>query len=135
MADEAGQDMVRVLPDGLGDDDRRVRIDLGEDLQALLLAGDEPVAESRVVRVGALDLDVERIQRRDDLFLHGLLRGPAGFVGALAQVAARRHQDFLTRGHDRFPPFKARSPRPRRKRPQRRAEAAAFFSRVVSGDV
>ena len=60
MADEPGQDVVRVLPHRLGDDDRQVGVDLGEHLEALLLAGDESVTERRVVRVGSLDLDAER---------------------------------------------------------------------------
>ena len=59
MADEAGQDVVGVLPDRLGDDDRRVGVDLREDLEAFLLARDEAVLAGGVVGVGALDLDVE----------------------------------------------------------------------------
>ncbi len=101
MANEAGKDVVGVLPHRLGDDDRQIRVDLREDLEPLFLAGDEAVAEGGIVGVRALDLDAEPVKRRDDLLLHRFLRGPAGFVGALAQIAARRHQDFVSRGHDR----------------------------------
>jgi hypothetical protein len=45
--------------------------------------------------MGALDLDAELGQRRRHLLLHRRLRRPARFVGALAQIAARRQQDFL----------------------------------------
>ena len=63
MADQAGQHVVGVLPDGLGDDDRRLRVDLREDLQAFLLAGDEAVLAGGVEGMGALDLDVEPRER------------------------------------------------------------------------
>ena len=43
MGGEARQNMVAVLPDGLGDDERRVGVDLGEDFHAVLLAVDEAV--------------------------------------------------------------------------------------------
>ena len=118
VSDEAGQDVVGVLPHRLGDDDRRAQVDLREDLEALLLARDEPVLARRVVRVRPLHLDVERVQRRDDLPLHRFLRRPADFVGALAQIAARRQKNLFPRGHaitshhpyrsansDRRPPF------------------------------
>ena len=84
MGEEPGQNVVGVLPHRLGDDDRRLRVDLGEHLEALLLAGDEAVLERRVVGMGALDLDAELRERGRDLLLHRLLRRPARFVGALA---------------------------------------------------
>ncbi len=101
MADEPRQDVVGILPDCFGDDDRRLRINAGEDFEALLLAGDESMLESRIIGMGALDFDAERGQRGGDLLLHSFLRRPAGLVGALPQVAARRHQDFFSRGHGR----------------------------------
>ena len=132
MADQAGKNVVGVLPDRLGHDDRRARVDLGEDLEAFLLAGNEAVLAGWVIWVGALDLDVAGRQRLDDLLLHRGLRRPAGFVGALAQIAARRHQDFLARSHSfspcvasplgrgaRSPVRKQDGPRPKRPRTRR----------------
>ena len=104
MPDEAGQDVIRVLPDGLGDDDRRVRVDLRENLEAFLLAGDEAVLASEVKGMGALDLDVEPRERLRHLAFHRRLGRPAGLVGALTQIAARRHQNFLARSHRNYLP-------------------------------
>ena len=50
---QAGQDVVAVLPDGLDDDERRVRREPLEDLDAGALAVDEPVPALRVDRVTA----------------------------------------------------------------------------------
>ena len=50
---QAGQDVMGVLPDGLGDDDGRVRIDAREDVHAHALVGDEAMADRGVVVVGA----------------------------------------------------------------------------------
>jgi hypothetical protein len=50
MADQAGQDVVGVLPHRLGDDDRQVRVRLGEDFEALLLAAPHPLESPRTPR-------------------------------------------------------------------------------------
>src|SRR5262249_44118171 len=49
------EDVARVLPDGLGHDERRVGIDLAEDLDTLRLTVDEAVLLFGVVRVPARD--------------------------------------------------------------------------------
>ena len=49
------EEVVAVLPDGLGDDERRIVRDVAEDLHAVFLAVNEPVAFGRVERVRALD--------------------------------------------------------------------------------
>ena len=43
MADEPGQDMVRILPNGLGDNQWRIGIDRTEHFHAVFLAIDKAV--------------------------------------------------------------------------------------------
>jgi hypothetical protein len=54
MADQAGQDVVGVLPHRLGDDDRQVRVRLGEDFEALLLAAPHAAREPSNAAIFAL---------------------------------------------------------------------------------
>ena len=56
---QAGQHVVRVLPDRLGDDQRGLRVDSGEDLHALGLRADEAVLLIPLVRMGPHDLVAE----------------------------------------------------------------------------
>ncbi len=51
MAKQSGENVVRVLPNGFGDDKFCVGIDLREDLHAFLLAADETVFAVLFVRV------------------------------------------------------------------------------------
>src|SRR5690606_4404581 len=53
VGDEARQEVVGILPDAFGNDERRVRVDVGEDRHALLLRADETVFLFWFVRVGA----------------------------------------------------------------------------------
>ena len=76
--------MIRILPDRLGHDERRVGRNLAEDFDAILLAVDEAVFLSRVVRMPALDpiallLDHggERLFKIHLLFFAGLVGGQA----------------------------------------------------------
>ena len=55
MGEESLQEMVAVLPDCLGNDDRGVLGDVAEDLHAVLLAVDEAVAFLRIEAVTAAD--------------------------------------------------------------------------------
>ena len=55
MAAQPGQDVVAVLPDRLGDDERGVAVDAGEHVHAHALAGDEAVATRRVDGMAAPD--------------------------------------------------------------------------------
>ena len=87
MRDEAGEEMVRVLPDGLGDDERGLGIEAGEDLHALFLRTDEAVLLGGFVGVGADEFKTELGDGGGEGLLHRVLRGPADFVGGWAEVA------------------------------------------------
>ena len=52
VRDQPAQDVVRILPDRLGDDQRGVGIDAGEDRHALLLGADEAVPQPSACRDG-----------------------------------------------------------------------------------
>ena len=100
--DQAGQDVVRILPDGLGDDQRRVGVDRPEDLHAVLLAVDEAVPLGRGRRDGrAGPCTPSWANAARDLRLHGGLRRLALLVGGGAQVAAGDEGDGLGGGHER----------------------------------
>jgi hypothetical protein len=103
VRDEAVEDVVRILPDGLGDDDGRLRVDRGEHRHAFLLGGDEAVLEGGLVGMGADELVAELGDSGGELPLHRLLAGPGFFVGGLAQVTVGDEQDGFLRGffHDR----------------------------------
>lgn len=87
MGDEAVEDVMGVLPDGFGNDQRGVLRDLAEDLHAVLLGVDEAVFLDRVARVGALDFVAFAGEAFGEFFFHGFLLGPAFLVGGEAQVA------------------------------------------------
>ena len=55
MRDQPVQDMMAVLPDRLGDNQRRFGVNLAKDLHAVLLAVNKAVLLDRVVRMAALD--------------------------------------------------------------------------------
>ena len=88
MRIQPAQHMVRVLPDGLGHNQRSPRRDRPEHLHAMLLRADEAVLLRFVIRVPALDRIAELPHRREDLLFHRRLRGPAFLVRRKAQVAA-----------------------------------------------
>jgi hypothetical protein len=94
VRDEAGQHMVRVLPDRLGDDQRRLGIDAGKHLHAFLLGGDETVLQGGLVGMGADQFATEFGDGGRQGLLHGMLGGPADFVGGLAEIAAGDEEDF-----------------------------------------
>lgn len=86
MRDEAVKNMRGILPHCFGYDDRRLRIDLGENFHAFLLRTDEAVLELSFVRMGADELVAELGHGGSKLLLHRLLEGPGVFVGGLAEV-------------------------------------------------
>ncbi len=88
MGIEAVKHVMAVLPDRLGDDQRRGGREGAEHLHALLLAGDEAVAGGFVHRMAAADFKSLGAHGEHHLLLHGVLRGPAHRVRREAQVAA-----------------------------------------------
>ena len=88
MRRQSRQHVMRVLPHGFGDDERRVGIEGAEDIDALALTGDEAVLILRLVRMGAPDDVAFGGHRRAKRRLHGGLRRPADLVGGQTKVAA-----------------------------------------------
>jgi hypothetical protein len=103
MGGQSGQHMVRVLPHGLGDDERRIWRDAAEDLNALPLAGDEAVLLLRIIGMGSFDDAALGFESCGKGILHGLLRGPAGLIGGKTQIAAGDEVDGLAHGRLRLP--------------------------------
>ncbi len=93
VRDETGQEVVRILPDGLGDDQRRASIDMGEDLHAFFLRCDEAVALRLLEGMCAHELVPEVRHRGGELLFHRGLGRPAFLVGGEAQVAIGDEQD------------------------------------------
>ena len=101
MPGQARRQVVRVLPGGEQHDDRRVRIDRGEQVAAFALAADEAVALVALVQVRALGLDAETArQRLLQLGLEFVLYRPAGDVGRFTQVGIGDDQHFFIAGLD-----------------------------------
>ena len=96
--DESGKDVVRILPHGLGNDDRRVGRDAGKGIHALALVRQESVATFGIDWMGALQRDAEPLHRLTQLGFQRLLCRPADLVGAFAQVAAGEQVNGLI-GH------------------------------------
>ena len=97
VADQAVQHVMRVLPDGLGNDDRSIGIDaVAEDLHPLLLRLDESVFLVVLVLMGANELIPRRRDGFGQLFFHRLLRRPADLVGAEAQIAVGDELDLFS---------------------------------------
>ena len=95
MGEESLQEMVAVLPDSLGNDDRGVLGDVAEDLHAVLLAVDEAVAFHRIEAVTAADRAAFLFNYLDQQGLHGLLRLLAFLVGGGAEIAVGDEDDVL----------------------------------------
>ena len=93
MRDETVQDVVRVLPNALGHDERRIRIDGGKDLHAFLLRTDEAVFDFGFVGVGPLQFPPEISERFRELTFHGDLGRPAFLIGRAPEVAVDDQSD------------------------------------------
>ena len=114
---QSGQHMMRILPDSLGNDQRRVGIDAAKNLDALALAGDEAVLFLRVVGVGAFDREALRFDRFDEGVFHRLLGGPAGLIRGETQIAAGDELDgWLCRHGGRLWPARRPEGKPTRQR-------------------
>jgi hypothetical protein len=72
--------MMRVLPDGLRHDKRRVRVDAGEDPHSFLLRIDEAVLLLRVEGMRAHEAEAACFYGAGERLLHFMLRLPAGLV-------------------------------------------------------
>ena len=95
---QSGQNMMRILPHGLGDDERCIRRDAAEDLDAFPLAGDEAVLLFRIVRMRPFDDAALGFESSGQSLLHGFLRGPAGLIGRKTQITAGDEVDGLAHG-------------------------------------
>jgi len=93
MRDEAVQDVVRVLPDGFGDDEGRAWVDFCKNGHAFFLRADEAVTELGFVGVGADEFVAERGDCFGELFFHRRLERPGDLVSGLAQVAVGDEED------------------------------------------
>ena len=97
MRDEAVEEVVRILPDALGDDERRGGVEVGKHRHAFLLGADETVLHISFVGMGADEFVTERGDDLGELFFHGGLGGPALLVGGLAQIAVGDEVDGFFR--------------------------------------
>src|SRR4051812_5278971 len=79
---------MRVLPDSLRDDQRRIWIDPAEDFDALALAGDESVLRLWVVRMRPLHPITFRFHSIGEGAFHCGLSWPADLIGGETQIAA-----------------------------------------------
>ena len=84
---EPGENVVGVLPDGLGDDKRRRRIDFRKHLDPLAGAGDEAVAARFRRGVAANERPAGGGEGSRQIRFHLLLGRPADLVGPLPQIA------------------------------------------------
>ena len=98
MAEQAGEDVMAILPDGLDDDERGGGVDGGEDIHSHALVEDEAVLEVFAVGMGAADLESLGGEGLDDCALCLGLGGPADLVGRLTQIAAGDEKDFAGDG-------------------------------------
>src|ERR1019366_7884708 len=86
MRHESGQNLVTVLPHSLTDNQARLRWDVLEYFDPLLLAANEAVLQRRVVRVAPPDLPSLGPDCGHDGLLDLLLRGPAVLVCRETQI-------------------------------------------------
>ncbi len=87
MGGKPRQEVLAVLPDRFGDDERRIGIELAENRQAHLLRIDEAMLFGRVEPMRANDLPAFGSQRLRELVLHFRLCRPAFLVGGEPQIA------------------------------------------------
>lgn len=87
MRDEAGEDVMAVLPDAFGDDERRVGIEAAEDFHAVFLGINETMAPGGVIGMGAYNRPALGGERAGESGLHFSLLGPAFLIGRQAEVA------------------------------------------------
>jgi hypothetical protein len=95
---QAGQHVVRILPHGLGNNQRRQRVDAFENLHAFALRGDKSVADIFFVRMGSRDLVAGGGDSFGELLFHLLLGWPTLLIGRQTQVAAGDELDLFLGG-------------------------------------
>ena len=88
MRRESGEDVMRVLPDGFSDDERRGGINDLEHFQSPALRVNEAMTGIRVEAVRADEFKALGFEDGGEGVLHCLLRGPANPVGGGAQIPA-----------------------------------------------
>ncbi len=86
---------MRVLPNRLGDDEPRRRIDPGEDLHSFLLRTDEAVPFGWFKGMSPHQLKTQLTDGPVESVLHFLLREPATLVGGGAEVAIGNQQNLI----------------------------------------
>jgi len=94
---EARQYVMRILPHGLGHDQRRLWIDAFEDLDAFALRGNEAVAQLFLIGMRPHNVAAGRRNRRSKLLFHLLLCRPAHLIRASSQVATGNQRDRVIR--------------------------------------
>jgi hypothetical protein len=92
---EPGKNIVTVLPDGLGNNDWGVWMDLQENIHSHALAGDEPVSQIVAVWVRATQRKSLREQGRGEFLFHFGLRRPADLICGLAKVSTGDEEHFV----------------------------------------
>ena len=100
MAEQAREDVMAVLPDGLDDDQRGFGVDPLEYIHSHALVEDEAVLQVVAVGMGAADLEALGGEGLDDGALGLGLGGPADLVGRLTQIATGDEKDFSGDGCD-----------------------------------
>ena len=129
MREQAGQHMMAVLPDALGHDQRRVRVQLAKNLHAHLLRINEAVLLFAVIRMGAHHRPALGLERPGQRGLHLGLLGPAFLVGGKAQVAVGHQIDVFGFERSGFHSFHITNSPPAGKIPQsNRHRMAAILS-------
>ncbi len=98
MGEQAGENMMAVLPDRFDHDQRRAGRNLAEHLHSVLLAIDKSVTLGRVVRMAPFDLAALAPDRGHDALFSALLCLPALLVGRQPQISACYNDHFI--GHD-----------------------------------
>src|SRR5882724_9014817 len=98
---KAGKNVVAVLPNCFGDDDRSIVWNALKDVHAITLAIDEAVRLVREKGMSSLELAAKTIDSCCKGFFHGLLCGPAFLIGGESQiVTCKKVYSF---GHGEIP--------------------------------
>jgi hypothetical protein len=96
MGDQPVHDVMGILPDGLGDDERGIGVNASaKDLHAFLLATDKAMLLVFFVRVRADEVVTGPCYSRRQSSFHLRLSGPALLVGGQSQVAVGDELDLL----------------------------------------
>ena len=103
MRHESMKQVMGVLPYRFGDNQWCVRIQLGENIHALLLRSNESVSLLFFKSVGSLQLVTTCSHRLSQRLLHFLLRCPAILIGRKTKVTVGNEKDlFVLRWRDFF---------------------------------